>query len=76
MPNFIIKNTGFKKDTLSIVAMGAQANGDFINTIAINNAIQKMHLFSTNNLLYKVYQIFWHPDYNDKESINEFLKLV
>ncbi len=43
IPNFIIKNTGFKKDTLSIVTMGAQANGNFVNTIAINNAIQKMH---------------------------------
>lgn len=42
-PTFEIAKTSFKKDTISIVSTGAQANGDFVNTIAINNAIQKMH---------------------------------
>lgn len=42
-PQFTISNTQFKKDTISIVSTGAQSNGDFVNTIAINNAIEKMH---------------------------------
>lgn len=42
-PQFAIASTSFKKDTISIVSTGAQSNGDFVNTIAINNAIQKMH---------------------------------
>ncbi len=42
-PQFTIAKTAFKKDTLSIVSTGAQSNGDFVNTIAINNAINKMH---------------------------------
>ena len=41
--HFTIANTAFKKDTISIVTTGAQSNGDFVNTIAINNAILKMH---------------------------------
>ena len=42
-PQFEIAKTSFKKDTISIVSTGAKSNGDFVNTIAINNAIQKMH---------------------------------
>lgn len=43
-PNFKVANTSFKKDTVVITQFGAIANGDFLNTHAINEAIQKMHL--------------------------------
>ncbi|MEY4279629.1 MAG: hypothetical protein RL377_1633 [Bacteroidota bacterium] len=42
-PNFKVANTSFKKDTVSIARFGAQSNGHFLNSQAINNAIAFMH---------------------------------
>jgi len=42
-PNFKIASTSFKKDTVQIVKFGAIGNGDFLNTYAINQAIDFMH---------------------------------
>jgi len=42
-PTFLIQKTSFKKDSISIVSTGARANGNFINSFAINKAIRKMH---------------------------------
>jgi polygalacturonase len=42
-PNFKIATTSFKKDTVLIVKFGAISNGDFLNTHAINSAIDFMH---------------------------------
>jgi unsaturated rhamnogalacturonyl hydrolase len=42
-PNFKVASTSFKKDTASIEKFGAIANGHFLNSQAINNAIAFMH---------------------------------
>ena len=42
-PNFTVAKTSFKKDTVIIEKFGAIANGDFLNTHAINGAIEFMH---------------------------------
>ncbi len=42
-PDFKVAGTFFKKDTIAISAMGAIANGDYVNTYAINAAIQQLH---------------------------------
>jgi unsaturated rhamnogalacturonyl hydrolase len=42
-PNFKVAPTSFKKDTVFIEKFGAVANGDFLNTQAINAAIDFMH---------------------------------
>jgi unsaturated rhamnogalacturonyl hydrolase len=39
LPNFKVASTSFKKDTVRINQFGAIANGDFVNTFPINNAI-------------------------------------
>ena len=43
LPNFKVATTSFKKDTTNIQNFGAIAKDDFINTFAINNAINFMH---------------------------------
>ena len=42
-PNFKVVKPTFRKDTISILQFGAIANGDQLNTHAINAAIQFMH---------------------------------
>ena len=42
-PNFKIATTSFKKDTVLVTKFGAVANGSFVNTSAINAAINFMH---------------------------------
>ena len=42
-PNFKVATTSFKKDTVSIVKFNAISNGSFLNTQAINAAIDFMH---------------------------------
>lgn len=42
-PNFKVLTTSFRKDTISIQKLGAQSNGHYLNTEAINASIRLMH---------------------------------
>ena len=42
-PNFKVASTSFKKDSVQILKFGAIGNGDFLNTLAINQAIDFMN---------------------------------